>query len=247
MTKVIVRKKQEALTDAEKYKILLAYAEGIPVHTIATQVSRDKQFISSFIQSTITSMVAIKETNVLINSTCTADINRMQGKSPAKFITTAFLALIDEQAEPYAYYFAQTGDNQFSLIQTGLDVGIARNVKKTTKDYIYRIRGQFLRDIPLVKSIIRSEQDKRIADYQIEKPLVQMELVHQVEQLKEVVVDDPRQRSNLLKAIEMLGRTIGAFTDRVEVEETDAKSGLDILMTRIKSEVKETTVYAKED
>jgi hypothetical protein len=63
-----------------------------------------------------------------------------------------------------------------------------------------------------------------------------MELVGQIEQLKEVVSYEPRQRTNLLKAIELLGRTIGAFVDRLEVEEVDAKSGLQILMERAKKE-----------
>jgi len=79
----------------------------------------------------------------------------------------------------------------------------------------------------------------------VEKPVIQHELIHQVEELKEVVKHEPRQRSNLLKAIEMLGRTIGSFTDRVEVEETDAKSGLDILMDKIKEE-EGVTVYGED-
>ena len=238
---IVVKKKKEPLTDAEKFQILQAYSEGIPPATIAASVSRDTKEISKFIQLTLSNMVAIKETNILASTSCTADILRMQGSAPAKFITKSFLSLVEDRAEIYAYYMAQTNDNQFALIQSGLDVGIARNVKKTTKDYIYRIRGQFLRDIPLVKDIIRLEQDRRIQEYSVEKPQVQMELVHQIEQLKEVVTNDPRQRSNLLKAIEMLGRSIGAFTDRVEVEETDAKSGLDILMKRAKGEIRDAT------
>lgn len=238
-TTVIVRKPKEELTDAERFNILQKYSEGVPVTEIAASVSRDKHEVSRFIQKTLSNMTAIKETNLLANTTCTSEILRMQGKAPAKFITTTFLSLIEDNAEVYAYYYAQTGDNQFALIQSGLDVGIANNVKKVTKDYIYRIRGQFLRDIPLVRDIIRTEQDRRISEYNIEKPQVQMELVNQIEELKELAANDPKHRTNLLKSIEMLGRTIGAFTDRVEVEETDAKTGLDILMQRVKGEIYE--------
>jgi hypothetical protein len=39
----------------------------------------------------------------------------------------------------------------------------------------------------------------------------------------------------------MLGRTIGAFTDRVEVEETDARSGLSIILEKAKREAKGIT------
>ena len=58
---------------------------------------------------------------------------------------------------------------------------------------------------------------------------------------------EPRQRGNLLKSLEMLGRTIGSFTDRVEVEETDAKSGLDILMEKIKDEEGVATYESKQE
>jgi len=131
------------------------------------------------------------------------------------------------------------------LQQSGFDIGIPQNLSKVTKDYLFKIRGQFLRDIPYVKQYIKEDQDRKIAEYRVEKPQIQMDLVGQIEELKEVVVDDPRQRPNLLKAIEMLGRTIGAFTDRVEVEETDAKSGLEIILERAKREAAGT--YTIED
>lgn len=236
---VLVRKAKEPLTDSDRFTILQKYSEGVPVTTIASHFGRDKEEISRFIQLTLSNMTAVRETNMLANTRCTKDIMRMQGKAPAKFITTAFLSLVEDNAEVYAYYYAQTGDNRFALIQSGLDVGVAQNMKKITKDYIYRIRGQFLRDIPLVRDIIQREQDRRIQEYNVEKPQVQMELVNQIEELKELAADDPKHRTNLLKSIEMLGRTIGAFTDRVEVEETDAKSGLEILMAKVKGEIYE--------
>ncbi len=236
--------KRDSLTDATKFQILSDYAKGIPVAEIARELGRSKTETSKFIQGTLKGMNTIRETNNMALGLCSSELKLQVGANPTKFLTSNFLALVETQAEVYAYYYAQTGDNKFALVQSGLDTGIARNVKKQTKDYVYRIRGQFLRDIPLVSKLIRDDQDRRIREYHIEKPQVQMELVTQIEQLKEIVVDDPRQRSNLLKAIEMLGRSLGAFTDRVEYEESDAKTGLQILMERAKGEVtKEKIVY----
>lgn len=236
---VVRRKRKEPLTDAQLYSILDQYSQGVPVSQIASSVSRDANEVSKIIQKKLREMNAVRETNDLIIGTHTAQLKRQRGAAPSKFITSSFLSAIETQAEVYAYYYSQTGDNKFALIQSGLDVGIPKTMKKATKDYVYRIRGQYLRDIPIIAKYIREEQDKRIAEYRLEKPQVQMELVNQVEELKEVVVNEPRQRSNLLKAIELLGRSIGAFTDRVEVEETDAKSGLEILMEKVKGEVYE--------
>ena len=241
--RTIIRKKVIPLTDAEKYKVLKDYSLGIPIAEIAKELGRDKKALSKFIQGTLKDMNTIRETNVLVNTSCSAEIKRAIGKNPTKFLTPSFLSLAERNAEAYAYYFAQTGDNKFAIIQSGLDIGISKNVAKVTKDYVYRIRGQFLRDIPIVSKLIRDDQDRRIQEYHIEKPLVQMELMHQIEELKEIVVNEPRQRNNLLKAIELLGRSLGAFTDNIKYEETDAKTGLEILMERAKGEAKEVTVY----
>lgn len=230
---------EKELDDATKYLILKQYSEGVPVSEISKQVSKNRNNISKFIQSTLKSMETVRETNDLIVGTHTVALKKQQGGTPTKFLTANFLTLCETNADIYAYYFAQTGDNKFALDESGLAVGIPKNMRKSTKDYVYRIRGQFLRDIATVKAIIKEEQDRRIKEYNIEKPQVQMELVNQIEQLKEVVAHDPRQRVNLLKAIEMLGRSIGAFTDRVETVETDARSGLEILMAKAKGEIYE--------
>lgn len=247
MTDVIVRKQKRPLTDEEKYRILDQYSQGVPVVDIASSVSRDTKTIRVLIQEKLKEMNAIRETNDLIGNPCTSTLAKRRGSTPSKFITTAFLDEIDEKAFTYAYYYSATGDNKFSLDQSGLSIGIPKNMRKATKDYVYRIRGQYLRDIPTVGTYIKEEQQKRIENYELQKPQIQMELVNQIEEMKELVANDPRQRTNLLKSIEMLGRTIGAFTDRVEVEEVDAKSGLEILMSRAKAEVIEAGTYEVED
>jgi hypothetical protein len=239
MTTKIIRR--EPLTDSQKFQILDQYALGIPVATIAASVSRDTSEISKLVNHQLYNMTAIKETRLLIGNPCSSELRLRMGKAPTKFITTAFLDLLEDKAEAYAYYYAQTGDNKFSLIQSGLDIGIAQNLNKNTKDYVMRIRGQFIRDMPPIKKFIQEEQDRRVKEYRVEKAQIQMELVNQVEELKELVVQDPKQRTNLLKSIEMLGRTIGAFTDRVEVEETDARSGLSIILEKAKREAKGIT------
>jgi hypothetical protein len=241
---VVVRKQ---LTDSEKYQIISQYSQGIPVETIASSVSRDTTSIRDFIFTTLNSMVSIKETNDLLKVQCSADIRRIQGTAPTRFLTADFLSKLEDTAEIYAYYYSQTGDNKFSLAQAGLDGGLSVRMPKQTRDYILRIRGQYLREIPSVKKYIQEVQDQRIQEYRCEKPQVQMELVSQIEELKEVVADDPKQRGNLLKALELLGRTIGAFTDRVEVEEADAKSGLQIILERARKEAMGPGTYEVTD
>ena len=241
--KTITRKKDTEEIPAElKYKILKDYSEGVPVSTIAQEANRDSAVISTFISKTLQRMNVIRDTNDLKGNIKYAK-NLTVSNASCKFITQPFLDLVEEKAEVYAYYYGQTGDNKFSLDQSGLSIGIIPKLPRTTKDYVYRIRGQYLRDIPQIKKYIRSIQDEKIREYRLEKPQVQMEIVQQIEELKEIAGDDPRARANLLKAIEMLGRTIGAFTDRLETEDVTAKSGLQILMERAKEEISGSPIY----
>ena len=240
----MVTKRREQLSDAEKFQVLNQYGLGVPISQIAQSVSRDTKQISKFIQNELKAMNTIKETNVMAAGVPSI-IKAHLGKAPTKFLTEKFLDKVEDNAEIYAFYFVQTGDNSFSIIQSGLDVGIHKGMAKSTKDYVYRIRGQFIRALPNIASLIKREQEALLEDQDVQKPYIQRELINQIEQLKIIAAEDPRQRVNLLKAIEMLGKTVTAFTDSVKLEEASAKTGLDILMERVKSE--EKTTYAAKD
>ena len=239
-------KLREGLTDAEKFSCLDQYGKGVPITDIAKAVSRDKDMIRKFIQKQLKEMNTVRETNDMAKGV-PSNVLRQMGSAPTKFLTKAFMDKLIDTAEVYAYHFAATGDNEFAIKQSGLDVGIAKNVALGTKRYAYRVRGQFIRNQPMVSQYIKREQEIRLQEYNVEKAHIQHELIHQVEELKELVKYEPRQRGNLLKSLEMLGRTIGSFTDRVEVEETDAKSGLDILMEKIKDEEGVATYESKQE
>lgn len=230
-----IRRNKQELSDEENYKVLKLYGEGVPTSEIAKSVSRDVSTVKKIINKHLDAMNSVRETNIMAQG-CTEYQMKARGTNPTKFLTQSFLDKLEDGAEIYAYYFVQTGDNKFSLENAGLDVGISRNVPKNTKEYIYRIRGQFIRNIPSIASYIKQEQDALMERLDVQKPHVQRELLNQIEELKILSVDDPRQRTNLLKAIEMLGKTVTAFTDSVRMEEANAKTGLEILMERVKKE-----------
>jgi predicted DNA-binding protein YlxM (UPF0122 family) len=234
--KTILRKAPKPLTDAEKFQILSEYSSGVSIDALAERFNVSDTAVKNLINTTKNSLAAVQETNRLITTSSKPTYLPFVKPAQEKFLNQDFLEALEEKAEVYAYFFAHTGDNKFALAQAGLDKGIGTPMPLTTQDYIRRIRGEYIRNIPDIKAYIREIQDKKIEEFRIGKPELQMELVGQIEQLKEVVSYEPRQRGNLLKAIELLGRTIGAFVDRLEVEEVDAKSGLQILMERAKRE-----------
>lgn len=226
-----------SLTKEERYDILKGYSEGLDVKAMATEYQLCDNKLSAFIQRQLKDMLVVRETNELMQQPAKGKpVGAAIQGSISKCLTPAFLQKVDEEADIYAYYFVQTNDNVFALKTSGLDVGIPKSMKATQKQYVYNIRGQYIRAIPAVRDFIRAEQDKLMLDKNINKVYVQRELVEQIEQLKYLSVEDPRQRSNLLKSIEMLGKTVSAFTERIELGDADAKTGLDILMERIQKE-----------
>ena len=60
------------------------------------------------------------------------------------------------------------------------------------------------------------------------KARVQTELIDQIEQMK--ASGSSKNRMAMMRAIELLGKTVGAFVDRVEVREVNPNDALDQLI-----------------
>lgn len=83
-------------------------------------------------------------------------------------------------------------------------------------------------------------KEARVEDIKASKQIVQHELINQVEQLKEAVArgSNPSTRGHLLRALELLGKTVGAFEDRLTVTNENAAESLDRLLEMAKAEVR---------
>lgn len=238
--KTIRRAKKEAktlssLSAEEKLRVIEAYAAGVDVSQVAKELEVPEKECHKYIQSTLKNMLIVRETNELIR-------NQHQERHPTsinRLLSADFLSRVDDAMESYAYYFAETSDNQFALAQSGLDKGIPRTLSKEARMNVLKVRGQYLRSIPAVASYIKERQEQRIKELGIDKSFVQRELVEQIEQLKVIAQEDSKQRTNLLRSIELLGRSIGAFQDSIRVEEGNAKTGLDLIMEKVKGEIYE--------
>ena len=66
------------------------------------------------------------------------------------------------------------------------------------------------------------------------KEFVQKTLIQTIRELQEDVGDNGSNRNNLLKSIELLGKTIpGSFTETVRTEEVSPKDTLTLLMKKV--------------
>jgi hypothetical protein len=229
------------LTDAQKYKVLNRYKLGETIGDIAKSLKVDLDTTKDFIAKEITGLTTVREINKLTEE---ARGLPMTPINPSTLMNTKFLEDVDDKKEVYAYYYAMTGSNEHALKESKLDLYLPRSITVKTKRYTLGVRGKFIRDLPGIQSYINDIRDMRVKDLRLDKPFIQSELVEQLEQLKELAGDDPKYRGHLLKTIELLGRTMAAFSDTLVLEEANPKTGLEILMARAKSEISEdVTTY----
>lgn len=251
MAKVVTKRRVKGeedsfstVDDATRYDILRRYRQGESIVSIANLKNLKLETLKIFIANEIRNLTTIQEVNKLTNEE-RGLITTV--RNPIGLINEKFLENVDDAKEVYAFYYAMTGSNEHSLKEAGLDKWLPTTIDARTKRYSLSVRGKFIRDLPGIQEYINEVRDKRLKDLDLGKPFIQSELVEQIEQLKEISGDDPKYRSNLLKAIELLGRTMEAFSDKITIEEADPRSGLEILMAKAKSEINGVTVYEPEE
>lgn len=226
--------KLSKLDDAQMYNVLRSYRLGITPEIIGKEYGMTAEEIQDIIYEELNGLNAMKASMKLVYKP-----HSMPALNKTETMNDKFLALVPDNAQAYAFYYAMSGSNEYALKESGLDVGLPKSLTTRTRRYALTCRGKYLRKIPEVRKYIEAIQEERLRDANVQKPKVQTELLLQIEEMKELAGEDPRYRGHLLKAIELLGKTIGAFEDRVKVEEASTKSGLELLMAKAKGEVEE--------
>lgn len=135
----------------------------------------------------------------------------------------------------YCYLFVNTGSNEIAMKESQLDTCL-KEKSPVRISYL----GMFLRQKPNLKLYIQTLQQAKIDEVKASKEIVQKELILQIEQVKEIVsrgTGTVGDRSNLIRLIELLGKSVGAFVDKVEVTEVKAVDALDTLLDMAKKSV----------
>jgi hypothetical protein len=250
MADIIVRRAQgnkgtPMCSDADKFDILRRFKLGQSYGEIGKSKDIPEVSIKEFIELELRNLNVVAETQRLIN-TGSVTLSTIK-KSPKGFLNEDFLDKVDDAKEAYAFHYAMTGSNEVALAQSGLDQGFPKAIRKEVLRHALAVRGKYMRELPGIQEYINEIREKKIKDLDITKVYIQSELVEQIDQLKELAGDNARYRGHILKAVELLGRTIDAFTDTLRIEEADPKSGLEILMKKAKEEIAGVTTYEADD
>jgi len=137
--------------------------------------------------------------------------------------------LLTDNELQYAMVFCATGDNYHAIHEAQLDVGLMGSKgdkQRHQYELAVKLRGVYLRRKENVAKYIMQLKEETFLPDVVDHNLIKAELLEQLAQQKE---SGTAARRDILNTIHMLGKTVGAFSDVVKVQEVDPGKALDYL------------------
>lgn len=257
-TKATLVRKGEASLD--HMAIVSDYQEGnLTVSEIATLHGTTENNVGLIANRFWKGLTNMKESRALMAITSDKPETHFSAKHSMKqlngteLINQGFLSLLSDDAtalltdeeSTYCWIYAHTGDSFEALTGSGLDVGLhteSGEKGRFSYDRACVLRGLYLNAKPNVAEYVQQLREVRLQNANVGKAQVQSELIDQLEQMK-ASGQTNKHRMAMIRTIELLGKTVGAFVERVEVTEINANDALDELIHMAKSA---TDTYAQE-
>jgi len=238
-------KTRKAPENLDHMGIVRAYTEGtMSIGAIAKEYNTSDHNVTLIVQRHWEALTNMRETRMLTVTKDTKVHHKDTERSLHKLQNTELVnsefmrmlsddhvALLSDAEATYAWIYVHTGNALEAMTSAGLDVNLNKDKSRETRlsfDRAVILRSMYLNEKPNVASYITELREKRYVDTDISKVKIQSELIDQLEFLKST--GDPRARRDILRTIELLGKTIGAFTDRIEISEVDPSNALDHLI-----------------
>lgn len=240
---VKLRKGQESL---DHMAILSDYAEGVmSVSEIAKAHKTSDENVGLIASRFWKQLTNVREARLLAEDAKSAkehfatksalsDLERTKdfNKDFKALLSDSSSALLTDEEAIYCWTYVHTGDTMDAIRQAGLDIGLFKENNKSTRfayDRSMKLRAMYLNAKPNVVAYIKELRESRLIDADVGKARIQSELLEQLDQMKSSG-EPNRLRTQILKTIELLGKTVGAFTERVEIHEVDPANALDKLI-----------------
>lgn len=229
------------------YSILDEYLKGATTPDLSLKYHYSEDKIIRMIDEHYRDIVNAKEAHAL----CILD---KDGNSPvieklkaAETITEDFLSLLSPHDSPtlteeealFAWVYVHKGDSIEAVEEAQLAVGLFADRPVTYRRGILT-RSLYLQNKNNIAQYIKELREKKYYTEDVTKQYIQEQLLEQIAQMK--LKGDRKDAVNLRQTIELLGKTIGAFTEKIEVHEIDPSRSLDLLISMAKdASVKELT------
>lgn len=251
-----VRKKKKTIPNdpGVSNAIVRRFSNGESSESISEDTGWTVESIKTEVQKMFRSMKNILETEALVASQ-KGDMIGTQVKTVAKMqlyrnqqkidedINEKFIeklslkndTILTKEEMMFCYLLVHEGDEKSALENSGLAEGLATGVpgyKRAMKLRILMLKGK--------RNLIKYINDLQInyaKDLNIGKESIQTEILKQLRQLTEQ--NDRRNAPTIAKLTEQLGRTVGAFTDKISIEEVSFDDAMDRMLEMRKATVKQ--------
>lgn len=246
------------LSNNAKYLILMDFRRGLSVDKIAKKHRVNVQSLLAYYNKFYSDLVDMTESKKLselhpeeLGKVAATSVHNMPQLSS---INAPFYEMLspedteemNEQEQLYCHQYALTGNNNIAMAASGLSIDLETDKKGKPKNppakhkSILRLRGVYLRNRGKINRAIRHLQEELVKDIHLDKSYIQLSILQNIEQLKEVVTEYPNMCRDLTKNIELLGKTIpNTFTETVNVQEVQPDKALDKLLELAKADVKQ--------
>lgn len=231
------RKIDKYSMEVRRALILLGYSRGLTTEELEEKYNLHRSDIRAFINLSISNLMNYKERNILRVRGSQEQVvlqRSLQKLKDMELITETFLSLLSSPSSPtlsdeealFAQLYIRTGNSEEAIKGSGLDDGLINTGAGYRRAIL--VRSSYLREKPNVKEYIDTLRSTLFSPHDIEKGKIQELLIEEIYKMKEE--GNPRDKTNLRQTIELLGKTIGAFTEKVEIHEVDPSKSLDALI-----------------
>lgn len=237
-------KRRTAPENLDALQVVNDYAHGaLSVKEISEKHHTTEDNVGLIVNRFWRSLTNMRESRALIAADTKDARSALQELNHTELINEKFLEklsspdsdLLTEEESQYSWVYAHTGDLKEALKVSKLDIGLHKERGKDSRfsyDRALVLRGMYLNSKPNIVRYIQELRESRLQDANVGKSRIQSELIEQLDRLKNR--SDGKYESQITRTIELLGKTVGAFTDRIEVSEVNPENALDKLIEMAK-------------
>jgi len=243
MNKTVLKKGTDNITKVHKYNIIDDYIYStLTNEEIAEKYKTSSNNVGLIITRHMKALRNARETKLLIDNPTDFRTNQATVLLNPETINKEFLTLLSTDEDSsltdqeciFCELLNTDGDTYRAVKISGLDVGISKT--KDGRDASYRnaveLRAFYLKRKPNIAAYLKEIQKEKLKKITDGKGFIQEELLKVIERLRDS--SNPASTSTYLKSVEALGRTYGAFDDKIVVENISSDSAIDLIIAKAK-------------
>jgi len=241
-----LKKSFKNLTDSVKYNILKDYISLVLSSIeLCTKYSISEKDLENYIRTLYRKFQNARETKTLIATQRTPQLSSklIEEHVRSEHINGLFLNLVSEPDEPltnqeilYSEFLIEYGDEVLAVEKSGLGIGLKKKDGKGHDIVEYRealtLRSFYLKRKPNVSQYITAQRAKNLTVIENGKEYIQEKMITLVDQMANQ--NNQKNIPSQLKALELIGRTVGAFDDKLILEGGNGDDALDAILLKAK-------------